>query len=283
MTSTLLSRFLLTFACLYTCGACSTSPMGRGQLILVPEGQMSQMGEQAFNQLKTSEKIDTDPTVSQYVKCIVEPLIQATRDQTPNQTGPNPTGIDAWEVVVFNSKQVNAFALPGRKIGVYTGMIRVAQNSAQLAAVLAHEIGHVIARHGAERVSQQAGTQLGLAALSALAGHHPNKNAIMGLLGMGAQVGLTLPFSRTQESEADQIGLQLMAKAGFDPKQNVELWKNMVLNEGGQAPPQILSDHPASQNRITDLEAHMTQANTLYQTAKGQGKNPICAIAQSVH
>src|SRR4029077_9423527 len=127
-------------------------------------------------------------------------------------------------------------------IGVYTGILPVTKTDAQLAAVLGHEVGHVIARHGAERVSQQLGTELVLNGVGAATG---GDSKIMGMLGVGAQVGVLLPFSRTQESEADLIGEDLMARAGFDPAQAIELWKNMTAASGGKAPPAILSDHPA--------------------------------------
>lgn len=265
-TSVLKRTFAVLFL-VFLCFACATSPLGRKQLLIVPDSQMDQMGAQAFDQVKASEKPEQDPKINQYIKCIVHPLTDTVKGQTP---------VENWEVVVFNNPQANAFALPGGKIGVYTGILKVAKTDSQLATVIAHEIGHVISRHGAERVSQQAGTELGLAALGAITPNNPNKNTLMGLLGMGAQVGILLPFSRTQESEADLVGLDLMAKAGFDPRQSVELWKNMIANSGGKAPPQWLSTHPASENRIQTLEQNMGGAWVKYEQAQAAGKKPSC-------
>lgn len=263
MNKTVTSLLLIWFGAL----GCSTSPLGREQLMLVSDSQMDQMGTQAFQQLKSTQPIDQSSTNRSYVQCIVSPLTEAAATQTP---------VTQWEVVVFKSPDANAFALPGGKIGVYTGILKVAQTDAQLATVLAHELGHVISRHGAERVSQQAGTQLGMAALGAIVSNNPNKGILMSLLGVGVQVGVTLPFSRTQESEADLVGLDLMARAGFDPRQSVELWKNMIVASGGSGPPQWLSTHPASENRISTLQSHLPEAIAQFNQAQGAGKAPHC-------
>ena len=252
--------------------ACATSPLGRKQFIIVPDSQMDQMGVQAFQELRSTEKVDQNPATNAYVKCIVDPLTQTARSQTP---------VEKWDVVVFDKADANAFALPGGKIGVYSGIIQVAQTPDALAAVLGHEIGHVIARHGAERVSQQAGSQIGLTALGAIAGDGTHRDVWMGLLGVGVQVGVLLPFSRTQESEADLIGLDLMARAGFDPRQSVELWKRMIAASGGKSQPEWLSTHPASENRIQNLESHMPEAMAKYQQVVNTGKTPHCVNSLS--
>jgi predicted Zn-dependent protease len=249
--------------------ACVTSPLGRKQLILVSSSQMNQMGVQAFSELKAKTPIDHDPKKMNYVECIVKPLTEVTSRFYSNVP-------QSWEVVIFQDETANAFALPGGKIGVHTGILKTAQTDAQLAAILGHEIGHVIAQHGAERVSQQAGTQLGLIALGAITPDNPKKNKLMGLLGVGIQLGVILPFSRTQESEADLIGLDLMGRAGFDPTQSIELWKNMMAAAGGKSPPEWLSTHPAGENRIKNLSQHMDPALRFYQEAKNQGMTPSC-------
>lgn len=251
--------------------ACATSPLGRKQLMLVSGAQVDKMGVDAFQQLKAKETVDTDPGNSKYVHCIVDPL--TTSAKTSNQGGQLP---DSWEVIVFKSDSVNAFALPGGKIGVYTGLLKVAKSDAQLAAVLGHEIGHVIAQHGAERMSQQAGTQLGMAALGQLTRDNPNRDLLLGVLGVGAQVGILLPYSRTQESEADLIGLDLMASSGFDPRQSVELWKNMMAAAGNSGPPEVLSTHPASESRIQVLQQHMPGALSILDQARTEGRKPVC-------
>lgn len=252
------AAFVTTIVSVAVITACATSPLGRNQLIIVPDSQMDEMGAKAFQEMKSKQKLDSDPGTRAFIQCIVNPLTRMAQDQTP---------VSNWEVVVFDDKQANAFALPGGKIGVYTGLLRVAKNDAQLAAVIGHEIGHVIARHSAERVSQQASSQLGLAALGKIAGDNPKSNLLMGLLGVGAQLGILLPYSRTQESEADLIGLDLMARAGFDPTQSVALWQNMITEAGGKGPPQFLSTHPASENRIAALQEKMAEAMSKYNPA----------------
>ena len=247
--------------------ACSTSPLGRKQLTLMPDSQMNSMGSEAFDQMKQKTPIEHDPAINAYVDCVAVPITVAAKDQLQ---------VDKWEIVVFKDKEVNAFALPGGKIGVQTGLLPVAKTDAQLAAVLGHETGHVIAKHGNERVSQSLGESLVLAgAALSLSGDNPQRNLILGGLGLGMQVGVALPFSRTQESEADLIGLNLMARAGFDPRQAVELWKNMMAS-GGNAPPQILSDHPSDATRIQALQDHLPEAIKDYDAAQAAGLRPHC-------
>jgi predicted Zn-dependent protease len=245
--------------------ACATSPTGRRQLMLVSDSQMNQMGVQAFQQMKATTRIDRNGSDNAYVQCVARAITSVAGGDTKN-----------WEVVVFQDPAVNAFALPGGKIGVYTGLLTVAKNDAQLATVVGHEVGHVLARHGAERVSQQVGTQAALTGAGAIAGGGAQGQAIMGALGVGAQVGVLLPFSRAQESEADAIGLDLMAKAGFDPQQSVELWKNMKQASGGNAPAEFLSTHPSDVSRIQDLQARMPEALKEYQAAEKAGLRPHC-------
>lgn len=249
--------------------SCTTSPTGRKQLVLVSDQQMSAMGAQAFGALKKETPLDRDKAQNLYVRCIVTalaPFVEGSLASTD------------WEVVVFKSQEVNAFALPGGKIGVYTGMFGVAKTPSQLAAVLGHEIGHVIARHGAERVSTQLMAQSGLMVADILAGDHPQKKNILGALGIGAQFGIVLPHSRKQESEADRIGLELMARAGFDPRESVQLWMNMSANRGGAEVPEILSTHPADQHRISQLQSDMGKALALYQEAQRNHVQPACRL-----
>ena len=154
----------------------------------------------------------------------------------------------SWEVTVFVDDTPNAFALPGGKIGVHTGLFKVAKNRAQLAAVLAHEVGHVVAKHSAERVSQGMVAQLGVSVAGAAYGQ-----AAGNLLAQAATLGVILPFSRNQESEADDIGLIYMARAGYNPREAVNLWHNFANYGDGQRPPEFLSTHPAPQTRISRL------------------------------
>ncbi|WP_125778999.1 M48 family metallopeptidase [Pseudoalteromonas rubra] len=251
-----------------TLTGCKTSPTGRTQIALYSEQQMDEMGVASFEQMKQEQTIEQNVKTNRYVQCIADALIAELPAQYAQQQ---------WEVVVFKEPSANAFALPGGKIGVHTGLLNVAKDQHQLAAVMGHEVGHVIAQHANERVSQnsllQVGLQAGNAALEM--GNVQYRNAIMQGLGLGAQYGVMLPFSRSHESEADVIGLELMAKAGFNPQGAVELWQNMD-KAGGERPAEFLSTHPSPENRIALLQSKMTQANTQAAEAKRQGRNPAC-------
>lgn len=249
--------------------ACATSPEGRHQLMLLPESQVDAMGIQSFEQLKKDTPLTSDARVRNYVNCIADKIIPHV------EQNPDPAG---WEVQVFEDEQANAFALPGYKIGVYTGLLKYATNQDQLAAVIGHEIAHVIARHGNERVSQQLATQAGITVATIALGSSQNENSAMILagLGLGVQYGIILPFSRSHESEADLIGLDLMAKAGFDPAQSVPLWQNMSAS--GAAPPEFLSTHPSGATRIKQLQQRIPEAKVYYQQAVSQGQRATCSL-----
>jgi predicted Zn-dependent protease len=240
--------------------ACATSPTGRSQFIALPDQQINQMGLQAFSALKQQKPISRNPQYNQLVSCIAHAITQ--------QTGGN------WEVVVFQDKAVNAFALPGDKIGVYTGLIQLVDNQDELAAVIGHEVGHVLARHSNERASQEMAVSQGMGMIGQTGiGQNP---ALLGLLGLGAKYGLLMPYSRTQESEADRIGQELMAKAGFDPRQSIALWQKMDRAGQGQQPVEFMSTHPAHATRIQDLQQNMPQAMSVFQQAQAAGRRPHC-------
>ena len=254
-------RFKVTLAALaLTIGACATSPTGRKQVLLFSESQLAEMGDQAFTGMKEELKISNKAVQNSYVECVANAITAQV---------PNTVFSGQWEVVVFDDEQVNAFALPGGKIGVYTGLLAVAENQHQLAAVIGHEVGHVIAEHGNERMSQSTLINVGSQAMGQIlaANEVPQSGPIMAAIGLGVQVGVQLPFSRTHESEADIIGLQLMAQSGFDPRQSVNLWENMDAASNGERPIELLSTHPAPQTRIEDLEANMSSAYASYQSA----------------
>lgn len=247
--------------------ACETSPTGRSQLMIVSDAQMTEMGVTAFQQMKSELTITNDAGARRYVECVARAI-------TAHVNAPNaPSG---WEVVVFEDDTANAFALPGGKIGVHTGLLDVARNQDQLAAVIGHEVAHVLAEHGGERVSTQLATQGGLDLIQAISGPpSPTRNAALAALGLGAQVGVLLPFSRAQESEADTMGLELMARAGFDPRQGPVLWENMS-QQGGQ-PPELLSTHPSSASRIQALRSQVPDVMPLYEQARAAGRRPSCS------
>jgi predicted Zn-dependent protease len=237
--------------------ACATTPTGRTQLRLVSDAQMAAMGSTAFAQLQQETPPTSDPKTSRYVDCVAKAI---TRTVAPEQT---------WEVRVFDSPQVNAFALPGGKIGVYTGLLKVAENPDQLAAVIGHEVAHVLAGHSAARVSNELAAQLGVTVLGQTTGVDPQ------LIGLGANLLLLLPYSRADETEADILGLEYMAKSGFDPREAPKLWVNMS-KKGGGAPPEFLSTHPANETRIRELQDRLPQALPLYEQTRTKGGHPKC-------
>ncbi len=258
----------LTLATLFVVlTACAVSPTGRKQFIFMPEGQMVVMGVQSFSQMRDETPSVKDAAINNYVQCVADAI---TRLPTVQESSSD------WEVVVFDAPAVNAFALPGGKIGVYKGLLSVAETPSQLAAVLGHEVGHVLARHGNERVSQNFAVSQGLSLLDnwMTASNSGNRQAVMSALGLGTQVGVLLPFSRLQESESDKIGLELMAQAGFDPRESVKLWQNMGKNSG-QQPPEFMSTHPANDTRIDGLNNAMPAALALYQKT---AKRPSCKV-----
>jgi len=238
-------------------GACATSPLGRTQLKLVSDGRMNEMGIASFTALKQKTPETKDAKVSAYVGCVAR-----------NVTAVMPGGIN-WEVRVFEDKAINAFALPGGKIGVYAGLLKAAQTQDQLAAVLGHEVAHVIAGHSAERVSESMAAEFGTTAVQAMTGVDAQT------LGLATNVFFLLPHSRTHESEADLLGMDYMAKAGFDPRQSITLWENM-RKAGGDKPPELLSTHPSDQTRIANLNKRLSIAMPLYEQARQQGRKPAC-------
>ncbi len=262
-------QLLITGLVTLTLVSCAKSPTGRSQFLMFDQKKVDTMGLQSFAELKDKSKINKDKKLNQYVQCVAHQIIKAT--PAKYQTSP-------WEVVVFDDDQVNAFALPGGKIGVYTGLLLVAENQHQLAAVIGHEVGHVMAEHANERLSSSTAVEgiMNVADVALTAMNARYKNEISGALGVGAQVGVMLPYSRAHESEADLIGLDLMARAGFDPQESVKLWQNMEKNGSGGTP-QLLSTHPVPENRIKALQQHMTDAVGLYQNKKQQGGSVRCS------
>lgn len=252
-----MSRHLIYLLCAAVVVACATSPLGRRQLKLVSDEQMTQMGIASFTDLKQKTPETKDAKASAYVACVAR-----------NITGVMGGG-SAWEVRTFEDKAVNAFALPGGKIGVYTGLLKVAQTQDQLAAVIGHEVAHVIAGHSSERVSESLAAELGLSVVQASTGVDAQ------MLGVAANVFFLLPNSRAHETEADLLGLDYMAKAGFDPRGAVTLWQNMS-KAGGDKPPELLSTHPSDASRIGRLQERLPIALPLYEQARAQGRKPAC-------
>lgn len=245
--------------------ACSTAPTGRRQFIVVSDGDMSRMGAAAFDEIKGKGKLANDPAASRYVSCVADALIA----QLPESSRRQP-----WEVVLIAEDSANAFALPGGKVGVHTGLLKVATTQDQLAAVIGHELGHVVARHAAERVSQQFATEAALQVANSATGGE--RQQLLGLLGVGVQAGVLLPFSRKHESEADELGQRYMAQAGFDPAAAVTLWQAMAQANSGQRVPAWLSTHPDPAQRIARLSKLVPTLAPVYQQARAAGRLPKC-------
>lgn len=239
--------------------ACETVPVtGRSQLLLVSEGEETKMGLDAYQGILQKSKISSDPKLNEQVTRVGQRIAAAT-DRKDYQ----------WEFKVLDDPQANAFCLPGGKVAVYTGILPITRDDAGLAAVLGHEVSHAFARHGGERMSQEMLVQSGLAATqAALARNDPLiVQSVTALLGAGASVGLILPFSRGQESEADHLGLIYMAKAGYHPIAARDLWIRMgEASKGGSAPPAFLSTHPSAATRVTQIEGWMPEALKYYRS-----------------
>ena len=242
--------------------ACETVPVtGRRQLQLVSASEETQLGLTAYQQILKKSKVSTDPELNALVTRVGS-RIAAVAERPDFQ----------WEYRVIEDKQANAFALPGGKIAVYTGILPITRDETGLAAVLAHEVAHVTARHGGERMSQQLATEAGVNVLGVAAGvavGDPGATRLAAAaLGLGAQYGVILPFSRAHESEADHIGLIYMAKAGYDPRAARDLWVRMAeAAKRSQRPPEFMSTHPSETTRIKQIEAWLPEALTYYRPA----------------
>lgn len=253
-----------------TASGCETNPYtGRSQLLMTSVAEEMQMGAQAYDQVKSDPKLKAsqDPREIDPVKRVAARIVEAAKRSKYAEMAKQ----FQWEVTVIkDDKTANAFALPGGKMAVYTGIFPMAKTEAGLAAVMGHEVVHALARHGAERMSQGQLTNMGLQALGTAAGVGSGSQAIgqltMAALGAGAQVGVLLPFSRKHESEADYIGILLAADAGYDPREAVALWERMAQNSGGGAPSEFMSTHPSNETRIEQLKKWMPEAMALYQS-----------------
>jgi len=261
------SRFILIIICSIFIGSCSTVPLtGRKQLSLVPSSQMLSMRQQEYSTFLQQNKLSTDQQSTALVRKV------GTRIQGAVERYFSEKGISGdlsgykWEYNLVESKEVNAWCMPGGKVVVYTGILPLTKDENGLAVVLGHEISHAVARHGDERMSQGLLAELGGMALNEALASKPEqtRQLWMSAFGAGVQVGALLPFSRTQESEADHLGLIFMAMAGYDPQTAVPFWERMAQQSGGNAPPAFLSDHPSDQSRIEAIKSELPEATKYY-------------------
>ena len=264
-----MKRFHSIFATILTLSVtlglvgCITNPeTGRRQLLLVPESEMTKLGLNSFEQMKKETPISRDPAANALVQRVGKRISSVV----------NLPGAQ-WEFVVFESKEANAFCLPGGKIGIYTGILPITKDDAGLAAVMGHEVAHATLQHGRERVSEGMAVQaFGQGIGTYVDSRNPQwTQAFSQLYGVGAQVGVLLPHSRNQESEADHRGLVYMAKAGYDPEASVAFWQRFsALNQqaGGGGTPSFLRTHPLDETRIKQLKKWMPEAKAQFQQAR---------------
>ena len=244
LNSAVAAAIALAFSTAALSGCETNDALGRQQLILVSDSDLQQSALQGWQQQLQTAKVSHDPALNARIQKVGSRIVNAAG------MGDRP-----WEYVLFEDDQPNAFVIPGNKVGVNTGLFKVVKNDDQLAAVIGHETGHVIARHAAERASQQIASAVVIdAATHATSGKVSQAVASYG--GLGAELGFLLPYSRQQESEADRIGVDLMVKAGYHAPEAVALWQNM-MSANNAAPPEFLSTHPSDKTRIKDLQDYI--------------------------
>jgi predicted Zn-dependent protease len=248
---------LVLLGLLVGASGCTTAPVtGRKQFNIFSQQEEMQMGLASFSQMKQEQKISADPKLNELVQQVGRKVAAAAANDLPNAQ---------WEFVVFDSPEANAFCLPGGKVGVYTGILPITKDEAGLAAVMGHEVAHATARHGGSRMSVATALGVGGAVVTAVTSQQATEEKALwnGLYGIGASVGVALPHSRTQESDADRIGLTYMARAGYDPAEAVNFWKRFAeynRQRGGGETPWFLRTHPLDETRIKEIEKWIPEA-----------------------
>ncbi len=259
-----MTRFFISglVVCLAVAGCHVVPDTGRRSLSLIPMEQEIALGESTFAEIKDAETVSDDREKRERVERVGRRIAAVAERDIP--------GLD-WEFVLFEDDAINAFALPGGKVGVYTGLFQLVETDDDLAVVMGHEVAHVTARHGNERMSQYLLVSAGGIALDVALRNRETETRQMALMayGAGATFGYILPYSRSAESEADELGLYYSARAGYDPRAAPRFWERMAeAAEGRASPPAFLSTHPSHGRRVSDLENHMPRALRYYEEAR---------------
>ena len=238
--------------------SCATTPVSnRSTLILISKSKEIALGKQSYNKILKKEKVSENKKFNRIIQRVGKRIAAVSHMPKLN-----------WEIKLIESDQKNAFALPGGKIAIYTGILSVAKNEAGLATVMSHEIAHVIARHGAQRMTQQMLLQGAMIGAGFSMNNNKHRNIILSALGLGVLYGFALPFSRSHESEADQIGLIYMAKAGYNPHEAINFWRRFSKIKEKKGPPEWASTHPADATRMRGLRRYLSRAKYSYQNLK---------------
>jgi len=262
---------LLLVAFMLDAGGCTTVAItGRKQLNLIPDGELLSMSAQQYNGFLKENTLSADAANSALVKRVGGRIQSAVERYFRDQGMANELNGYAWEFNLVESDDLNAWCMPGGKVVFYTGILPVCDGEAGVAVVMGHEVAHAVAKHGAERMSQGLLAQMGGMALATAVQNKPEETQQLWMtaFGLGAQFGVLLPHSRSQESEADHLGLIFMAMAGYDPAAAVNFWQRMSAKSGGQKPPEFMSTHPSDETRIAEIKRLLPEAMKYYTTGK---------------
>jgi predicted Zn-dependent protease len=262
-----MKKFIKYFVLTVLFAACTRNPVThRREFDLVPNSEVLSLSSTSYKDVLSKSKLSGNAEQTAMVKRVGTRIAAAVTDYLQKNNLQKELEGYSWEFNLVEDPQVNAWCMPGGKVVVYTGILPVTQNEEGLAVVLGHEISHAIAKHGNERMSQGLVTQLGGAALQVALSSKPaaTQNLFLAAYGAGSQVGVALPFSRMQESEADKMGLIFMAMAGYNPETALSFWQRMAAQSKGGNGPAILSDHPADAQRISDIQKNLPEAMKYY-------------------
>ena len=251
--------------------------LGASSLALAAsEAEMEAEAAREFARYKATFPLTTDQDIIDYVACVANAVVTSLEP---------PDSELNWEMAILETNELNAFVMPGGKIGIFEGIMRAARDQHQLAAVIGHEIAHVTAEHTKRKLLQGGkGMEIGIQVAAVLlgGGNYGAQYTAHEMLNQGAMYGLLLPYKRSQETEADVIGLEYMAKAGFDPRAAVPLWQNMAEQSGGERPAEFASTHPSPDNRIESLISQWVEVLPLYNQAHAEGRIPDCPTPEVV-